>query len=135
MTERNTKQKQIIIDVVKSHDNHPTADEIYSFVHEKDSRISKATVYRVLHQLAKNGEICEVDSLPCAGRYDKRNDKHHHILCEKCGSVFDAPVDYDEFQDRKLEEITGFKIKRHEIIFRGICEKCLSEITRGDNKN
>ena len=131
MTERNTRQKQIILDAVKSLDIHPTAEEVYCEVHELDSRISKATVYRVLHQLSRNGEISEVDVVPNAGRYDKRTDKHHHILCEVCGTVSDAPIEYSESEDRRLEELTGCKIRRHEIVFKGICGKCLEEIHKG----
>ena len=127
MTERNTRQKRIILDAVKSRDDHPTAEEIYSDVHRTDAKISRATVYRNLNQLAKNGEISGVDLVPDAGRYDRRNDRHHHMLCEVCGAVYDAPVEYSDDEDRKIEGLTGFKVRRHEVIFRGICAKCLSE--------
>ena len=135
MTERNTKQKQIVLEAVKARNDHPTADEIYSDVHEIDSHISRATVYRNLHQLSKNGEISAIDLVPDAGRYDFRTDRHHHMLCEVCGSVFDAPVEYSDSQDRKLEKMTGFRVRRHEVIFRGVCEKCLAEMRtrRGEN--
>ena len=122
----------MILDAVRSLETHPTAEEVFFRVHETDAKISKATVYRVLHQLSRNGEISGIDIVPDAGRYDKRTDKHHHMLCEVCGSVFDAPVAYCEDEDRKLEELTGFRIRRHEVIFRGICETCLKEIERGE---
>lgn len=125
MTERNTKQKKLILEAVKARSDHPTADEIYSDVRKIDDKISRATVYRNLNTLAKNGEISSVDLIPYAGRYDLRAERHHHILCEVCGSVYDAPVEYDSLQDKELENLTGFKVFRHEIIFRGICDKCL----------
>lgn len=127
MTGRKTKQKQIILEAVMARDDHPTADEVYADVLVTDSRISRATVYRNLHQLAENGEISGID-LPDAMRYDRRTDRHHHMICEVCGSVCDAPVEYSDEQDRNLEGITGFRVKRHEVIFRGICEKCLAEM-------
>lgn len=125
MAERNTKQKQIILEAVRQREDHPTAEEIFSDVRKVDDKISRATVYRNLHMLAKNGEISSVDLVPYAGRYDRRTCRHHHMICEICGSVFDAPVVYSEADDKILEEITGFKVRRHEVIFRGICEKCL----------
>ncbi len=128
MTERKTKQKHIVLEAVKARNDHPTAEEIYSDVHSIDARISRATVYRNLHQLAKNGEISYIDLVPDAGRYDRRSDRHHHMLCEVCGSVSDAPVDYSDSEDRKLEKITGFSVRRHEVIFRGVCVKCLAEM-------
>ena len=128
MTERNTKQKQIVLEAVKARNDHPTADEIYSDVHRIDSRISKATVYRNLHQLAKNMEISYIDLVPDAGRYDRRTDRHHHMLCEVCGSVIDAPIDYSYSDDKRLEDMTGFRVRKHEVIFRGVCVKCLAEM-------
>ena len=130
MAERNTKQKHIVLEAVKARNDHPTADAIYSDVHDIDSRISKATVYRNLHQLAKNEEISYIDLIPDAGRYDRRTDRHHHVLCEVCGSVIDAPIEYDVSEDRRLEELIGFRVRRHEVIFRGICVKCLAEMTK-----
>ncbi len=128
MTERNTRQKQIILEAVRRREDHPTAEEIYSDVRKLDDRIGRATVYRNLNQLARNGEISSVDLVPEAVRYDRRNEYHHHFFCEVCGSVNDVPVEYSEAEDKKLEELTGFKVRRHEIIYRGICEKCLAEM-------
>ena len=135
MTERNTKQKQTVLEAVKARCDHPTAEEIYTDVHRRDSRISKATVYRNLHQLAKNGEISYIDLVPYAGRYDRRTDRHHHMLCEVCGSVSDAPAEYSDAEDRRLEEATGFRVRRHEVIFRGVCEKCLAEMSKERGSN
>lgn len=127
MAERNTRQKQIILEAVKKHEDHPTAEEIYSDVRQLDDKISRATVYRNLHALAKNGEISSLDLVPYAGRYDRKICFHHHMICEVCGSVYDVPVEYSELEDQKLEELTGFKVRKHEVIFRGTCEKCLAE--------
>ncbi len=134
MTERNTKQKKLILEAVRSREDHPTADEIYSDVHALDGRISRGTVYRNLHAMASNGEIMSVDLVPYAGRYDRKTQPHHHVICEVCGSVCDAPLEYESFRDKELEELTGFKVRKHEVIFRGVCAKCLAEIERGKEK-
>ena len=128
MTGRKTKQKQIILEAVRARSDHPTADEIYADVLLSDSRVSRATVYRNLRQLAENGEISSLDLMPVAVRYDRRTDRHHHMICSVCGSVSDAPVEYSDEQDSKLEGMTGFRVKRRDVIFRGVCEKCLAEM-------
>lgn len=133
MTERNTKQKRLVLEAVKARGDHPTADEIYSDVHELDPRISRGTVYRNLHALVKNGEIFGLDLVPFAGRYDRRTDNHHHIICEVCGSVFDAPAEYHDELDEETGRLAGCKILRHEVIFRGICQNCLKELEEGGN--
>ncbi|MGN0709492.1 MAG: transcriptional repressor, partial [Anaerovoracaceae bacterium] len=43
-----SKQKQLIYDIVKSTDTHPTADWIYNKAREKMPNIGVATVYRNL---------------------------------------------------------------------------------------
>lgn len=122
--ERNTRQKKLILEAVRLHHDHPTADQIYLDVREKDEKISRGTVYRNLNRLTKNGEIADVEVSP-ANRFDCRLDKHYHMVCTVCGEVSDAPLEYEEQEDRRLEELTGFSVERHETTFRGICRKCM----------
>lgn len=122
--ERNTRQKKLVLEAVRGHRDHPTADQIYFDVREKDDKISRGTVYRNLNLLAKNGEILDVEA-PAANRFDRRLDKHYHMMCTVCGEVSDAPLAYEEEDDRRLEDLTGFHVERHETTFKGICRKCM----------
>ncbi|MGN0155337.1 MAG: Fur family transcriptional regulator [Lachnospiraceae bacterium] len=123
MKERNTKQKQMILEAVKSRADHPTANQIYFDVWQQDNRISRGTVYRNLNLLSEKGEITDVE-LSDADRYDYRTDRHYHMLCTVCGEVFDAPVEYQQSADRIIEELTGFQIEGHNTVFKGICKNC-----------
>jgi len=58
--QRNSKQRQIILNAVMSRCDHPTADQIYFDVRTKDNKISRGTVYRNLRILSGNGEITNV---------------------------------------------------------------------------
>lgn len=120
---RNSKQRQIILDAVTSRCDHPTADQIYLDVRARDDKISQGTVYRNLGILSENEEITNV-KVPAADRYDSRLDRHYHIFCTGCGKVFDAPLDYHPEYDGRVEAETGFKIKRHRLIFEGLCPNC-----------
>lgn len=128
---RMTKQKQIILDIAKSHCDHPTADQIYLEVHAKDARISRGTVYRDLEQLSELGYILHV-KVPGADRYDSRLDLHYHMICMECGIVLDAPLKYHRDADQDLHESSGFEVIRHRTIFEGYCPECI--IRRRDNK-
>ncbi|MGN0166133.1 MAG: transcriptional repressor [Lachnospiraceae bacterium] len=121
--QRNSKQRQMILDAVISRCDHPTADQIYLDVREKDSKISRGTVYRNLGILSENDEITNVKVLS-ADRYDSRLDRHYHIICMVCGRVFDAPLDYHIEYDEQIEKDTGFLINRHRLIFEGLCPDC-----------
>lgn len=123
---RNTKQRRLVLEAVKSHTNHPSADEIYLDVREKDDKISRGTVYRNLNILAEKGDICHV-KVPAADRYDFRVDRHYHLFCTACGAVFDAPIAYQEQYDKQVEQQTGFHIDRHRMIFEGLCAACQSK--------
>jgi Fe2+ or Zn2+ uptake regulation protein len=121
--QRHSKQRQIILDAVRSRCDHPTADQIYLDVRAKDDKISRGTIYRNLGILSENHEITNV-KVPAADRYDLRLDRHYHIFCTNCGKVFDAPLNYHEEYDEQIEKETGFQINRHRLIFEGLCPEC-----------
>lgn len=124
--QRNSRQRKLILDIVASRHDHPTADQIYLDVRTQDNRISRGTVYRNLGILSENGEIINV-KVPAADRYDSRLDRHYHMFCTSCKKVFDVPLEYQEQYDEQVEKETGFKISRHRLVFEGLCQKCSSE--------
>ena len=91
---RNTRQRALVLDAVRAHDDHPTADDIYLDVRQQDEKISRGTVYRNLNLLEEAGIISSVKT-PGGNRFDWRPDGHAHILCRKCGRVQDVPLAYD----------------------------------------
>lgn len=124
--QRNSKQRDLVLEAVKSRCDHPTADQIYMDVRKMDEKISRGTVYRNLGVLSENEEITNV-KVPSADRYDMRLDRHYHIYCTGCGKVFDAPIPYHTEYDNQIEEESGFQIKRHRMIFEGLCPDCKSK--------
>lgn len=128
---RNSRQRQIILDAVRNRRDHPTADEIYLDVRAKDGRISRGTVYRNLGILSETGEILNV-KVPAADRYDFHVDKHYHIYCTECGRTFDAPLDYRPEDDKQVQAQSGFQIRRHRLVFEGLCPDCLEKESNGE---
>jgi len=120
---RTTKQSQLILKIVQSHRDHPTADQIYLEVRGLDDRISRGTVYRNLEKLADMGCLLHV-KVPGADRYDSRMDLHYHMICRKCNRVFDAPMDYQRELDRSVFDKSGFAVERHRTVFEGLCTEC-----------
>ena len=49
--QRNTRQRQLVLDVVRGRRDHPTAEQIYQSVREQDAHVSRGTVYRNLNLL------------------------------------------------------------------------------------
>ena len=123
---RETKQRKIVLETVRSHTDHPTAITIYEEIHAVDRRISQGTVYRNLNCLSEDGEILHI-KVPGADRYDLRTDLHYHIICVKCGKVIDIPYGYLSDPDEKVANVTGYKVFRHRAVFEGICPGCKKE--------
>lgn len=126
---RNTKQRAVVLEAVREHTDHPTAEEIYSSVRLKDNKISKATVYRNLKELSRTGKVNHI-KVPGADRYDLRVDLHYHIICTECAAVYDVPVEYEAELDEAAADATGFIVSRHRTVFEGICPECRKSLLK-----
>ena len=122
MERRNTKQRQIVLNAVRSRCDHPTAEQIYAQVKEIDPKISLGTVYRNLALLAEEGQILSI-KLSDADRFDLTVKGHDHFICLECGGVFDMIGKYDLIPDNTSTE-DGFLISSHQTIIKGLCPNC-----------
>mgnify|MGYP004446972407 FL=1 len=90
--------------------------------------MSKATVYRNLHELAQNGEIKLLEIPGEPSRFDHLSFRHNHLKCVMCSKIFDVKINLDqklmEDLQNKLKDSGGFDITDHNIIFQGICPNC-----------
>lgn len=119
---RDTRQRKLILDAVRRHTDHPSADQIFIEVRSTDSKISRGTVYRNLNYLADAGEITHV-RVPGADRYEIRTDFHYHLYCTGCGTVRNVPLEYHHDADRDVSEASGYTVFRHRTVFEGLCPK------------
>lgn len=121
--QRNTKQRQEVLKAVLASKEHPTADEIYLVLRERNPKISRGTVYRNLNVLSDNGEIQQI-KVPNADRFDWKREKHYHVLCTLCGELTDASIPYQHELDKTIAKETGYAIGQHQLIFEGTCPAC-----------
>ncbi len=121
---RQTKQREIILLLLKSAREHPTADWIYEQARRQIPNISKGTVYRNLQVLEEDGAITELHLNSTLSRYEAKQENHYHFRCEKCGQVSDIDMPVDKDLDHEAEKRTGLKISSHQLEFRGLCRDC-----------
>lgn len=126
-TTRNTIQRALVLEAVRSLHNHPTSADVYEVVREKHPNISRATVYRNLGVLASRGEVLRVEVPNGADRYDFLSKPHYHAKCRVCGGVFDVDMPYQGDLVSQVTGAHGFTIEDHEIIFTGVCADCASK--------
>ena len=122
---RCTPQRYAVMAFLMDHTGHPTAAEIFEAVNRVDPRSSRATTYNNLRDLVKAGLVREVAVEGRAGRFDAKGMRHHHFVCDRCGSVEDV-----EWYDvpRPTSRSLGKRVLREcEVIFRGLCARCASQ--------
>jgi Fur family peroxide stress response transcriptional regulator len=119
---RCTPQRYAVMAFLMQHNRHPTAVEIFEAVNRVDSRSSRATTYNNLRDLVQAGLVREVAVEGRAARFDAKDMRHHHFICDRCGKVEDIEwYDVPTTASRSL----GKRILREcELIFRGLCAKC-----------
>ena len=122
---RNTVQRTLVLETVRSLHNHPTAEEIYENVLLRCPNISQGTVYRNLNNLAKDGDILRVQVANAPDRYDFTVKPHAHFRCNYCGKVFDFTL-----PDTPLPEAlnAGFQVEDYQLVFCGSCPDCKKQI-------
>lgn len=123
---RKTKQRELILSVLRSTKSHPTADWIYQEVRKQMPNISLGTVYRNLKTLTEMGEILELSYGSTYSRFDGNAKMHYHFVCEHCGKVYDLDLPVNEAIDTQIEKQYGVSVSQHRLEFYGACRECIS---------
>lgn len=119
----NSKQREIIKELVLASYDHPTAEDVYMMMINKGIKTSISTVYRNLHQLADEGVIQELIMPSGKVHFDGRTYEHPHAVCVACGKIFDLQ-NVDNEINKVVEKTIGMKILSNQIIIKGICLEC-----------
>ncbi|MCS7083956.1 MAG: transcriptional repressor [Aquificaceae bacterium] len=116
-----TPQRIAVYETLKNRTDHPTVEEIYIDVKEKQPFVSLATVYRTLETLEELGLIRRVAYFGNSVRYDANVSHHHHLICLSCGAISDVELNISWTPP---EEIMGYKVNTFGLNLFGICPKC-----------
>ena len=119
-----SRQRELVLAAVKSSMEHPTADMVYAALKADNPSLSLGTVYRNLNLLAQMGQIHKIGMPEGSDRFDGRTDEHYHMLCQKCGRVYDVQLDTLSELDGQIQSQTGFLVHSHDLIVRGVCRAC-----------
>jgi Fe2+ or Zn2+ uptake regulation protein len=119
-----TPQRRAILRAVLDADDHPTAERVQATLARRRVRVSRATVFRTLESLVRLGLISKACHPGSSVRYDRRIDRHHHLVCMSCDRVIDI-------QDARLDVLPvpdtrrlGFVVADFKVQLRGTCREC-----------
>lgn len=124
MNQRNTKQKEDILKVIKNTKTHPTMKEIYKLVKEINPTIGQATIYRNINKLTEDGKVVRILDPTNEYHYDGDVSQHSHFICTKCYKIIDIFDDYQKI-NKDLEDKYNFKIENKIITYEGRCNNCV----------
>lgn len=126
---RQTRQKQMLNDLLFEKPCHITAESLYAMVNKQAKTVSLATIYRHLDTLVKQGKL---KKLLVKGTYiyDSNLDKHYHFVCENCHEVHDIKLD-DHKMIESFNQDYNHSLSDIDIIFKGICNNCKKEKNNG----
>ena len=117
-----SRQREAILEVLRSTDIHPTASWIYTKVKERIPNISLGTVYRNLAALSEAGEILNFSVGDLSERYDGNANPHLHLYCRCCGSITDSCFKSDIISQIASEY--EFSFTNSVLMVYGICKNC-----------
>ena len=120
-----TRQRRLVLDLVRTEDEHPTAAEVFEQASNAMPGISFATVYNSLRYLKDAGLIREIASFgKSPSRYDSETYRHDHAVCSECGNLvdFDLPGTVELMQS--AARASRFKAESVHLTLVGLCPKC-----------
>lgn len=126
---RMTAQRRLILEVLESYPDHPTAEEIYLRARESDETLHLSTVYRTLRWLEEEGFVS-----PCWFEDDRRQERfdmgldgnldHHHFRCQECNQIVEFSEPLIERIKALYQEQNGGRVESATLILYGVCEAC-----------
>ena len=127
--ERNTRQRQAVLEAIDHAGRALTPNEILALAQASVASLNLSTIYRHLGALQDDARIVKV-MLPgqaarfeaaCAGEHAEAAHHHHHFHCSGCDRVYALHGCPGSMQDMAPK---GFVVQAHEITLRGLCESC-----------
>ena len=121
-----TLQRRAVLRALLARDDHPTPDEVHADLVRDVDGVSRATVYRTLETLAEHGLLTRVCHPGAVARYDVKTRRHHHLVCESCGSI-------NDFEEGRLDRIklpefgSDFEVHDFSVHVRGLCRTCSAD--------
>ncbi len=116
-----TRQRQIIFDIIREADFHPTAEQIYLEAKRRMPSIAMGTIYRNLGLMVDAEEIRRVVIANEPDRFDRTLKPHHHMICIRCGRVEDVAL---EGLRAYIEDHAGVDVESYDLSIRYICPAC-----------
>lgn len=105
-----------------------SAQELHSSLKGSGESVGLATVYRILQNMASDGEV-DVLRAPDGEAIYRRcsTGHHHHLVCRSCGRAVEVEGPQVERWAAAVSSEHGFTDVEHTVEIFGICADCSAE--------
>jgi Fur family ferric uptake transcriptional regulator/Fur family peroxide stress response transcriptional regulator len=115
-------QRIAIMDYLKEHKTHPTADEIFNALSPSIPTLSKTTVYNTLKLFTEQGAALCISIEEKNARFDGEVSNHAHFICLGCGCIYDICM--EQLESVTVKNIDELAITETHLYYKGYCKKC-----------
>ncbi len=125
---RLTPQRELVLNAVREL-GHATPEDVAAKIHKTHPGINLSTVYRNLETLENVGLVQHTHLGHGGATYHAAEELTHlHLVCGKCGSVGDAPIEAAANFVNTLSDDYGFKTDVTHFAIYGTCADCVAKI-------
>ena len=123
---RLTPQRLHVLQVIKAHSQHMTAEEIHAAIVPQQPFIDIATVYRTLIWLQSVGLVAPISTGEGKLYYEYHapGDHHHHLICQQCGQHIQIPDADLACLKQHLHTHYNFSLQIDHLALPGRCGGC-----------
>lgn len=116
-----------VVEALARHDCAVTALELDDELRRRRPAVGRASVYRALEQLEQLGLVQRMEVTRGTAGYERvepGGEHHHHAICRRCGRMVPFEDSSLERAIARLSEEIDFEVADHDVILRGLCERC-----------
>jgi Fur family transcriptional regulator, ferric uptake regulator len=119
-----TARRLVLAELIRRGADHPTADQITTRIRRTNPELHLSTIYRTLEFLEDTGLVVRAGFGDGATTYHLAADRHHHAVCEVCGTIIELPESALAGVVASLRRDHGFAASPHHVTIPGVCARC-----------
>ncbi len=112
-----TPQRLAVARFVLGTTSHPTAEEVLAKARKRCPTLSRATVYNTLARLTERGLLRAQTILEGVSVFDANVDKHHHVIDDATGRIYDVP--WEVLSVSGQEALEEYDVREYQVVMRG----------------
>lgn len=112
-----------VFEALRDEGGHQSANHLSRLLASAGARLSRASIFNALGDLARTGLVARIDRGPGPALYEIAGAPHHHFVCRRCGTIVDV---FETVGPKPCLgiDLPGVTIEQRQVIFRGLCPAC-----------